>query len=498
MIDLERVGDLEILRQVAKIQDAELRRVQAQNLALKRENEALKGATPDEIAERMAAFERELTKDSARAFGSGSERRHRNEPKSSSEKPPQKGHGPTPQPELPIEHVWHELDAADQICPTCGLDLEVFKDQSVESEEIDVVEVGYVVKKHHRQKYRCQCGCTVDTAEPPRKLIPGGRYSLNFAVVAAADKYDGHLPLERQARRMGRAGLKVTSQALWDQVWALSGCFRGAIARLHDYLLSKELVLADETRWPLLGAKGRKSKNWFAWTLASEDAILHKIQDTRSNEAGRALLDGFNGVLVTDGYVVYKSQAEQLGYVQAHCWSHARRKFLEAEPTDGELATAFLDDIGQLFGIERELTRRIADLPPLEARKLREQVRDEQSRVIVNRIGRRAMEAKVLPRSPVAMAIKYLENRWDGLVRFVDDGRVPMTSNAAERALRGLVLGRSNHFGSRSQRGTEVAAIFYSLIESAKLNGLNPVEYLRTGANAHLAGETVPLPHELA
>jgi transposase len=104
----------------------------------------------------------------------------------------------------------------------------------------------------------------------------------------------------------------------------------------------------------------------------------------------------------------------------------------------------------------------------------------------------------VLPRSPIAQAIKYLENRWDGLVRFVDDGRVPMTSNAAERALRGLVLGRSNHIGSRSQRGTEAAAIFYSLIESAKLNDLDPIAYLRTAAAAHLADQTVPLPHELA
>ena len=104
----------------------------------------------------------------------------------------------------------------------------------------------------------------------------------------------------------------------------------------------------------------------------------------------------------------------------------------------------------------------------------------------------------MLPRSPIANAIKYLENRWDGLVRFVDDPRVPTTSNAAERALRGLVLGRSNHFGSRSQRGTEVAATFYSLIESAKLNDLNPVDYLRIGVQAHLNGQQVPLPHEVA
>ncbi|MEQ8273517.1 MAG: transposase [Deltaproteobacteria bacterium] len=223
----------------------------------------------------------------------------------------------------------------------------------------------------------CQCGCTVETAEPPARLIPGGRYSTEFAVHVAADKYDGHLPLERQARRMRRSGLTVTSQTLWDQTWALAGCFRDAIDRLRQYLLSKELLLADESRWPLLGAKGRKTKNWFAWTLASEDAILHRIEDTRSNEACRSLLTGFRGVLVTDGYVVYKSLATEIGYVQAHRWSHARRKFIEAEPSASDLSANFLDDIGELFGIERTLAERTLDLPPVEAVRLREQVRDE-------------------------------------------------------------------------------------------------------------------------
>ena len=399
---------------------------------------------------------------------------------------------------MAIEHVEHDLDDADKVCPTCGGGLEPFEGQFVESEEVDVVGVQYVLKKHRRKKYRCPCGCTVQTAEPPKKLIPGGRYSTEFAIQCVYDKFDGHLPFERQVRRMGRAGLKTSTQALWDQSWALAGCFRDAIERLHQYLLKQDLLLADESRWPLLGAKDRKSKNWYAWTLVCDNAILHKIQDSRSNEAAAELLVDFKGVLVTDGYVVYTSKAKELGYVQAHCWSHARRKFLEAEATEPDLAGQFLDDIGELFGIEREIDRRAAEMTPIEAAKLRAQVRDEESRPVVNRIGRRAMEARVLPRSPIATAIKYLENRWDGLVRFVDDPRVPMTSNAAERALRGLVLGRNNHFGSKSQRGTEVAAIFYSLIESAKLNNLNPVEYFRTAVDAHLNGEQVPLPHEVA
>ena len=497
MIDIDRTRDTELLRQVAKIQDAELRRLQIENIVLRRENAALKGASPEEIEAKIAEFEKQLTESYEKTRLGGSERRPRND-KPEKPKRAQKGHGPTPQPKLAIEHVEHDLDEADKVCPTCGGGLEPFDGQFAESEEVDVVGVQYVLKKHRRKKYRCPCGCSVQTADAPKRLVPGGRYSIEFAIRCVYDKFDGHLPYERQVRRMARAGLKTSTQTLWDQSLAVAGCFKDAIQRLHAYLLKQDLLLADESRWPLLGALGRKSKNWYAWTLVCDNAILHKIQDSRSNEAAAELLRNFKGVLVTDGYVVYTSKAKELGYVQAHCWSHARRKFLDAESSEPELAGHFLDDMGELFGVEREIDECVAELSPVEAAELRAQVRDERSRAIVNRIGQRAAQARVLPRSPIAAAIKYLENRWDGLVRFVDDARVPTTSNAAERALRGLVLGRNNHFGSRSQRGTEVAAIFYSLIESAKLNGLNPVDYLRIGVQAHLNGQQVPLPHEVA
>lgn len=132
-----------------------------------------------------------------------------------------------------------------------------------------------------------------------------------------------------------------------------------------------------------------------------------------------------------------------------------------------------------------------------DALALRHRRRQERSKPIVQEIGRIAAEVRALSDSPIARAVKYLENQWAGLIRFLDDPRIPITSNAAEAALRCLVLGRNNHFGSKSKRGTEVAAMFYSLIESAKMNDLDPGAYLRHGAAAFLRGERVPLPHEL-
>ncbi len=322
-MDLEHVENPALLRAVAGTLEKEVPRLHGVIVALKRETETLKGASPEAVAIQAELLEKTLT-ETTHHYAYGSERRPRAK-KPEVPRAPQTGHGPTPQPQLPIEVVEHELDEADRVCTSCGGHLAEWAGQHDESEEVDVLELKYVLKKHVRKKYRCQCGGCVETALGPTKLVPGGRYSAAFAIQVAVDKYDGHLPLERRARRMRRAGLDVKSQTLWDQTFVLAGKFRDAAERLHKYLLGKELLLADESRWPLLGAKGRKTKNWFAWTLASNAAILHKILDTRANAAGAEVLRDFSGVLMTDGYAVYRSQSKKLGYTQAHCWAHARR-----------------------------------------------------------------------------------------------------------------------------------------------------------------------------
>lgn len=422
---------------MAKVQDAEIRRLHQKLSAFGKEIAALKGGDTTALEAQLRLLEKELEDAYRRVYNKGSERRARGEKKQKGETE-QKGHGPKAQPALPIEEVVHELDEADRVCKSCGGELEAWDGQSEESEEIDCVQVQYVVKKHKRLKYRCACGGCVETAPGPLKLIPGGRYSLDFAISIAIDKYCDHLPLERQARRMGLCGLSIDSQTLWDQTWALAGCFRDVVKRMHQHLLSQEVLLADESHWPLLGAEGRKTKNWYAWTLVGEQAILHSILDSRSNAAAEKILTGFSGVLLVDGYIVYESQAKALRFTVANDWSHARRKFIEAEASAPEESKTFIEEIGELFGIEREIAELTKTLDPIAAKTLRAQIRDERSRLIVDRIGARAMQVKALRDSPIAKAVKYLENRWDGLIRFVKDPRIPVTSNGAERALRGV------------------------------------------------------------
>ena len=456
---------------------------------------ALEGGDPEQLKLQIAGLEEQLAQRNHLLFGDKTEKRSKSdEPKA--EKPAQTGHGRREQPRLPELEQIHLMDAADKTCSNCGGELEVFAGQYEESEEVDVVDVKYVLKKHLRQKYRCRCGSCIETAPGPVKLFAGARYSVDFAVSVAVAKYADHLPLERQVKMMERHGLEIDSQTLWDQLNALGNVLEPAYTALRSYVLSQPVIGADETTWRLMGGKGKKNggdaKKWQVWTAAAPDAVCYQIQDSRSTEAARNLLGDYDGIVVCDDYSAYKSLRKRGGRFQlAHCWAHVRRKFIEAEgeaPAECRQAIAL---IAELYAVEKRATTG----PPEERARLREQ----ESRPIVKRIQEWALGVRALPGSGLRRAVEYMGGMWDsGLLRFLDDPNVPIDNNGTERALRGVVIGRKNHYGSRSQRGTEVAALFYSLIESAKLAGVGAHTYLRAATHSALRSGEVLLPHRLA
>ena len=170
----------------------------------------------------------------------------------------------------------------------------------------------------------------------------------------------------------------------------------------------------------------------------------------------------------------------------AHCWAHVRRKFVEAQEVAPGPCGEVLDLIGELYAVERDCA----------SDDERSRARAERSRDIVKRVQAWALEQKALPQSPLGKAIAYMGDLWPGLLRFIDEPRLALDNNATERALRGVVLGRKNHYGSRSERGTEVAALLCSVIESAKLAGVEPHAYLSRSVRAAIRTEPVVLPHE--
>lgn len=502
MIEIEREQDVEVLRQVAVLLDRENQRLHEKLHKLTLELARLKGADAATLQLEIDQLQELLAQRERRLFGLSSEKRPRtNGHEPAAETAPQTGHGPTAQPELPTLEQVHELPETERACPSCGGDLVPMGEQYEESEEVSVVERRFVVVRHRRRKYRCRCNGAVVTAPAPPKLVPGGRYAPEFAVEVAISKYLDHLPLERQARIMERQGLAVTSQTLWDQIDALARVLEPSYQALLPRVLASPVVGADETHWQLMQPQGGTSR-WWVWCVASREAVFYRLCGTRATKEAQALLAGYRGVILCDGYTAYETLARagpRAGPTLAHCWAHVRRKFVECEESYPEEAKRVLDWIGDLYQVEREVPR--ADGPEPEAGvRLRAELRRERSRPIVQELRAWAEQTRprVLPRSGLGKAIDYMLGRWPGLVRFLDDPRIPLDNNGTERALRGVVLGRKNHYGSRSKRGTQVAALFYSLCETAKLARAEPRSYLLDAARRALAEPgTVTLPHDL-
>jgi transposase len=292
---------------------------------------------------------------------------------------------------------------------------------------------------------------------------------------------------------MRREGLDVDSQTLWDQIEALARVLRPTYHALQERVLASPIVGADESYWRLMDKKG--SKRWWAWSVSAPDALFHKILDSRSQQAASQVLGDYRGIVMADGYGAYDALSRDgPGFTLVHCWAHVRRKFLEVESHAPATCREILDLIGKLYEVERLVPASGSE----EALSLRAELRAERSRPIVREIQVWAPAQRVLPESGLAKAIDYMLGMWKGLTRFLDDPRIPLDNNQTERGLRGLVVGRKNHYGSRSRRGTQVAALFYSLLESAKLCGVEPKAYLLTATRAALATPgTVTLPHTL-
>jgi len=524
VVDIDQEKDPEVLRQAAKLALADNERLVRRIVALTEELAELRGKSgPDKQLE-MERLQEQLAELRGDLYGRSSERRGRGRKKKRSRKP-RTGHGPKPQLRLERVQTEHHLEEADRVCPKCGGTLEPWTGQQEETEEVDVIERRFVIRVHRKHKYRC-CDCRdhVETALGPEKLIRGGRYSLDFAVSVALAKYGDHLPLERQVRIMRREGLEVSSQTLWDQVWALSQALRPLYDAIGTYVRSSPVICADETYWRMLSKKSKGK--WYLWGACRRRGAYYEIQDSRSKEAGAKLLHDFSGTLVCDGYGVYvalakdRAAALQLRLEQAGgegaragpgpltlacCWSHARRPFVKLEgrhPKDCEHA---LELIGKLYDVEREVPFEAAEDDELAKQLgLRTRLRDEVSRPIVAELMDWAAKAlgRYLPSSKMGEALGYLLNQRSRLETYLDDPLVPIDNNQMERGLRNPVIGRKNFYGTKTERGAEAAAVIYSVIESCRLAEVEPKEYLAYAARHAIAQRGEPtlatplLPHK--
>ena len=499
---VEKLADPALVKQAALLLEQENARLHKRLQELIAENAKLKGTDGQKQLElEIARLQEQVATLRQDMFGASSEKRKTKDAKDGTPagQPPRTGHGPREQRQLPVEEQAHELAEDERVCPECGAPLAEWGGQSEDSEEITVVERRFVVRKHRRKKYRCKHGCAPVTAPGPLKLVEGGRYSVDFATYVAIAKYLWHLPLERQVRMYAANGLVVDSQTLWDQIELLASHLEPSYQALRSEVFTSPLVHADETYWPML-SKGT-GKKWYAWTVASPSAVYHRIFDSRSTAAAREVLGDYRGNVLADGYEPYQTVARAgpdglVQYILAFCWAHVRRKYVKAEPFAPACAEV-IDLIGKLYEVEHDLpnphvlagAEREAALAQILA------ARRERSAPVVAEIKAWAERQQGLPESSFRKAIKYMLDLWHGLTVFLQNPWVPLDNNLVERQIRPLVVGRKNHYGSKSKRGTEVAAILYSLIETAEMRGEDPAAYLQRAALAAIAlPGTVTLP----
>ena len=476
MVDLDREQDIEELRRIAHAQQAQIRLLLDAIAKQNRELASLKGKKGDaqltlKMLEQLQAKARAAQEALARAEAA-------QQPKP--ERKPRTSSGPTEQPRLPIIEKEFALDDADLTCPSCGGGLAAMKGQFDESEMIDVVEVSYRVVKVKQQKYVCRCGGCVETAPGPERALPGSRYSLPFAIKVVLDKWLDHIPLERQVRILDRHGLTVTSQTLWDLAYAVSKRLVAVDDALMKHVLAQPVIGLDQTSWPRLETDA--TKPWQMWALTAPGVVVHRIRDDKSAATFRALVGSYRGVIIADALGTHEAGARASpDIVLAGCWAHVFRRFEEAAPDhpDAERALAW---IGTLYEIDRAAGGDEA---------LRGELRRTKAPAILEELKAWLwMQAEMIALS-IGKAAAYAIGIWDRLTRFVEDPRIPLDNNATERSIRGPVVGRKNHYGSRSRSGTEVASRLYSILETCKLHDVDPAAYLYAAVIAADRGELV-------
>ena len=450
MLQVDHIDDVGVLRQIAHLLERENDRLHDRIREMAAQLARFSGQDPTRLQQELSLL-RELLESREEAVREPKEAPSGN---GKTERKPQKGHGPRPQPELSLVEEIHKLSEGDCVCSVCGGCLSEMKGQFEDSEEVTVVERRFVVVKRRRQKYRCSCNANVVTAPGPLKLKPACRYSPEFAVEVAVGKYLDHCPLERQVRIMRREGLSIDSQTLWDQLDTLAHHLAPSYRAIRKRVLSSPLIFADETSWRLL-EKG--SKKWWVWGAASHDAVYYEIRDSRATESAEGLLDGYTGTVMADGYGVYEALSRASpGLTLVNCWAHVRRHFEEIAENFPRESAEMMSMIRELYDVERDLPRWDPSAEESEQHEVleeRRRVREARSRGIVERIRDWAYAQRPLPQSELGKAIAYMGGRWRGLTKFLTDPRVPLGRVERWRGCGRLPVVLTASFGTAPQSG---------------------------------------------
>ncbi|MGS0827499.1 IS66 family transposase [Shewanella sp. 0m-8] len=399
-------------------------------------------------------------------------------------KPPRKKPVRKPLPvDLPREVMTHDISAADKICDCCGGDLHQMGEEK--SEKLEFVPAQVKVIEHVRLKYSCRACDKQNTevkikiAPVPASPIPKGIATASLLSQIITSKYQYGLPLYRQESMFKQYGIELSRKTMADWMMRCSELLQPLVDKLREVLLQQAVIQADETTLNVLKEEKATCYMWLYVTgtdgpnnHAMPNIVLYDYQASRAGQCAVDFLDGFDGYLQVDGYAGYgKTQA-----VLAGCWAHARRKFKEAEIAQPKGKTGkanwALNQIQKLYRVEI--------LNKDSSHEIRRQQRQLHSQPLLDELHRwlEKSQLHVPPKSSLGKAIFYSLNQWPNLTRYLEDGRLKIDNNRAERAIKPFVIGRKNWLFANTANGARASAMLYSMIESAKSNGLTPFDYL--------------------
>lgn len=485
---LEQAHELDLL----KVFRAENERLQAIIDALMRHRFGRK-------SEQLDADQFELALEEVEAALSQAELAMNKASKAPCERPRKTNRGSLP---THLERIEQVVDVEEKACPCCGGALHQIGEDV--AERLDVVPTTFRVLVTRRPRYGCRsCENAVVQAPAPARIVEGGIPTEALIAQVLVSKYADYLPLYRQAQIYARQGIQLDRSTLADWVGRAAWYLRPLRDHILERLRRSERLFADETTAPVLEPGRKKTKTGQIWAYACDDRpwggrdppmVAYVYAADRKTERPEAHLHGFAGILQVDGYGAYAALARRHQQIRlAFCWAHVRRKFYELAESS-PVATDVLRRIAALYAIEDE----IRGLPADERRD----ARDQRSRSIVDDLYMflEARGRQVSAKAKLGEAISYALKRWDGLTRFLDDGRIDLDNNAVERAIRPLALNRKNALFAGSDEGGDNWAVIATLIENCKLTGINPHTWLTATltslANGHPASRIDELlPH---
>jgi transposase len=391
--------------------------------------------------------------------------------------------------DLPRERI---VVPGPSACTCCGSTRLAKLGEDV-TETLEVMPRQWKVLQYVREKFTCRACEKISQTPAPFPVLPRGFAGPSLLAMVLFEKYGQHQPLNRQSERYRREGVDLSLSTLADQVGGCAALLRPLYDLIRTYVLAGSRVHGDDTTVPVL-AKGRTTTGR-AWVYVRDDrpfggpdppaAVFHYSRD-RTGEHPERHLDGYAGILQADAYAgfnrLYAADRRPGPLVEAACWSHARRKFFVLAdiaakargklPVIAPLAVEAVKRIDAIFAFERQIN----GLPSPE----RLAVRRQRVAPLVGDLHQwmRAERARLSRHADVAKAIDYMLKRWDAFTRFLEDGRICLTNNAAERELRGIALGRKSWLFAGSDRGGERAALMYTLIQTARLNDVDPQAWL--------------------